>query len=83
MREETMDAEKQIGCLNDALRLQHRSVLHYSLVAGSVIGLEYQAAAGAAATVTAAHSPLDEHHGRRTAAVKELGFCAAVLLCAP
>ena len=43
MANETMDVEKQIECLNDALRLQHRSVLHYSLVAGSVIGLEYQA----------------------------------------
>ena len=43
MPEETMDVEKQIECLNAALRLQHRSVLHYSLVAGSVIGLEYQA----------------------------------------
>jgi bacterioferritin (cytochrome b1) len=43
MPEETMDVEKQIECLNNALRLQHRSVLHYSLVAGSVIGLEYQA----------------------------------------
>jgi bacterioferritin (cytochrome b1) len=43
MPEETMDVEKQIECLNKALRLQHRSVLHYSLVAGSVIGLEYQA----------------------------------------
>ena len=43
MAEETMDVEKQIECLNRALRLQHRSVLHYSLVAGSVIGLEYQA----------------------------------------
>ena len=43
MAEETMDVEKQIECLNAALRLQHRSVLHYSLVAGSVIGLEYQA----------------------------------------
>src|ERR687898_2837030 len=43
MAEETMDVEKQIECLNKALRLQHRSVLHYSLVAGSVIGLEYQA----------------------------------------
>jgi bacterioferritin (cytochrome b1) len=43
MAEETMDVEKQIECLNDALRLQHRSVLQYSLVAGSVIGLEYQA----------------------------------------
>jgi bacterioferritin (cytochrome b1) len=43
MPEETMDVDKQIECLNKALRLQHRSVLHYSLVAGSVIGLEYQA----------------------------------------
>jgi bacterioferritin (cytochrome b1) len=43
MTEETMDVEEQIECLNRALRLQHRSVLHYSLVAGSVIGLEYQA----------------------------------------
>ena len=43
MAEETMDVEKQIECLNRALRLQHRSVLQYSLVAGSVIGLEFQA----------------------------------------
>jgi bacterioferritin (cytochrome b1) len=43
MAEETMDVEKQIECLNEALRLQQRSVLQYSLVAGSVIGLEYQA----------------------------------------
>jgi bacterioferritin len=43
MPEEKMDVEEQIECLNRALRLQHRSVLHYSLVAGSVIGLEYQA----------------------------------------
>jgi bacterioferritin len=43
MVDERMDVEKQIECLNKALRLQHRSVLHYSLVAGSVIGLEYQA----------------------------------------
>ena len=43
MADERMDVEKQIECLNRALRLQHRSVLHYSLVAGSVIGLEYQA----------------------------------------
>ena len=38
-----MDVEEQIECLNRALRLQHRSVLQYSLIAGSVIGLEYQA----------------------------------------
>src|SRR5688572_21366748 len=43
MADEKMDVEKQIECLNRALRLQHRSVLQYSLVAGSVIGLEYQA----------------------------------------
>lgn len=41
--QERMDVDEQIECLNRALRLQHRSVLHYSLVSGSVIGLEYQA----------------------------------------
>ncbi|HZG49755.1 MAG TPA: ferritin-like domain-containing protein [Thermoleophilaceae bacterium] len=41
--QETMDVEELIECLNRALRLQHRSVLQYSLVGGSVIGLEYQA----------------------------------------
>jgi bacterioferritin len=41
--EETMDVEAQIECLNKALRLQYRSVLMYSMTAGSVIGLEYQA----------------------------------------
>jgi bacterioferritin (cytochrome b1) len=43
MPDETMDVEGQIDCLNKSLRLQHRSVLMYSLTAGSVIGLEYQA----------------------------------------
>jgi len=43
MADETMDVDKQIDCLNTALRLQHRSVLQYSLVAGSVVGLEFQA----------------------------------------
>ena len=41
--EEKMDVDEQIECLNRALRLQLRSVLQYSLVSGSVIGLEYQA----------------------------------------
>jgi bacterioferritin (cytochrome b1) len=41
--DEKMDTEEQIDCLNRALTLQHRSVLQYSLTAGSVIGLEYQA----------------------------------------
>jgi bacterioferritin (cytochrome b1) len=43
MADETMDVAGQIDCLNRALALQQRSVLQYSLVAGSVIGLEYQA----------------------------------------
>jgi bacterioferritin (cytochrome b1) len=41
--EERMNVEEQVEALNRALRLQHRSVLEYSLVAGSVIGVEYQA----------------------------------------
>ena len=41
--EERMNVEEQIQCLNRALRLQHRSVIQYSIVSGSVIGLEYQA----------------------------------------
>jgi bacterioferritin (cytochrome b1) len=41
--DETMDVETQIEGLNAALRLQHHSVLLYSLTAGSVIGLEFQA----------------------------------------
>jgi len=43
MPDEKMDLEDQIDRLNGALRLQLRSVLQYALVAGSVIGLEYQA----------------------------------------
>src|ERR671915_1209161 len=41
--DEQMDVEEQVECLNRALRLQHRSVLMYSVTAGSVIGLEFQA----------------------------------------
>ena len=41
--DEKMDVDEQIECLNRALRLQHRSILMYSITAGSVIGLEYQA----------------------------------------
>ena len=43
MPEERMDVEKQLAALNKALRLQHRSVLQYSLTAGTVVGLEFQA----------------------------------------
>ena len=38
-----MDVERQVRCLNHALELQHRAVLQYSLVAGSVMGIEFQA----------------------------------------
>jgi bacterioferritin (cytochrome b1) len=41
--DEQMDVDAQIEALNRSLRLQHRSVLMYSLTAGSVLGLEYQA----------------------------------------
>jgi bacterioferritin (cytochrome b1) len=41
--DEKMDVDEQIEVLNRSLRLQHRSVLMYSLTAGSVLGLEYQA----------------------------------------
>jgi bacterioferritin (cytochrome b1) len=43
MPDEKMDVEQQIECLNRALRLQLRSVLQYALLAGSVVGLEFQA----------------------------------------
>ena len=43
---ERMDVAKQLECLNDALRLQHRSVLQYALASGSVVGVEFQAHAG-------------------------------------
>ena len=43
MPDEKMDVDEQLECLNRALRLQLRSVLQYTLVAGSVVGLEYQA----------------------------------------
>jgi bacterioferritin (cytochrome b1) len=38
-----MDVDKQIEPLNEALALQNRSVLQYSLTAGSIVGLEIQA----------------------------------------
>jgi bacterioferritin (cytochrome b1) len=43
MPAERMEVDKQLAALNEALRLQHRSVLQYSLTAGTVIGLEFQA----------------------------------------
>ena len=38
-----MDVEKVIECLNEALALQHRSVLQFNLASGSMFGLEVQA----------------------------------------
>jgi bacterioferritin (cytochrome b1) len=38
-----MDVERVLGCLNRALVLQQRSVLQFTMGAGSMFGLEYQA----------------------------------------
>src|ERR687898_615526 len=38
-----MDVERVLEALNDALRLQQRSVLQFTMGAGSMFGLEYQA----------------------------------------
>jgi bacterioferritin (cytochrome b1) len=41
--EEKLDVEKAIELLNEALRLQHRSALQYTLSSGSLFGFEFQA----------------------------------------
>jgi bacterioferritin (cytochrome b1) len=41
--EEKLDVEAAIGCLNDALRLQYRSALQYTIASGSLFGFEFQA----------------------------------------
>ena len=38
-----MDVSKVLECLNRALMLQQRSVLQFTMGAGSIFGLEYQA----------------------------------------
>jgi bacterioferritin (cytochrome b1) len=38
-----MDVDKVLECLNEALRLQHRSILEFNLASGSMLGLEVQA----------------------------------------
>jgi bacterioferritin (cytochrome b1) len=40
--EDRMDVETLVKELNEALRCQYRSALQYTLVAGSVTGVEYQ-----------------------------------------
>jgi bacterioferritin (cytochrome b1) len=41
MTDDAMDVEGAVTQLNKALRLQYRSALHYTLVAGSISGLEF------------------------------------------
>ena len=41
-QEEKLDVDAAVECLNKALVLQHRSVLQYSLNAGSLFGFEFQ-----------------------------------------
>ena len=40
---ERLDAEEAVRRLNDALRLQYRSALQYTLTSGSLFGFEFQA----------------------------------------
>ena len=42
-QEETLDVEGAIKLLNEALRLQYRSALQYTLSSGSLFGFEFQA----------------------------------------
>jgi bacterioferritin (cytochrome b1) len=37
-----MDVDQVLECLNEALELQHRSILQFNLASGSMIGLEVQ-----------------------------------------
>ena len=38
-----MEVDKVLECLNEALALQHRSILQFNLASGSMFGLEVQA----------------------------------------
>ena len=40
--EETLDVGEAVRCLNEALRLQYRSALGYTLASGGMFGFEYQ-----------------------------------------
>jgi len=42
-QDEKLDVEGAVDRLNEALRLQHRSVLQYSINSGSLFGFEFQA----------------------------------------
>jgi bacterioferritin (cytochrome b1) len=43
--EETLDVDEAVRCLNEALRLQYRSALQYSLTSAALTGIEAQAIA--------------------------------------
>jgi bacterioferritin (cytochrome b1) len=40
---DSMDTDKVLECLNEALELQHRSILQFNLASGAMFGLEVQA----------------------------------------
>ena len=40
--EELLDVDEAVRCLNEALSLQYRSALQYSLASGSLFGFEFQ-----------------------------------------
>ena len=44
-QEETLDVEEAIRCLNEALVLQYRSALQYSLTSSSLVGVNAQSVA--------------------------------------
>ena len=46
MAPDPMLTDKVVECLNEALALQHRSVLQFNLASGSLFGLEVQAVTG-------------------------------------
>ena len=41
-----MEVDKVLECLNEALELQHRSIIQFNLASGSMLGLEVQAVTG-------------------------------------
>ena len=43
MADEEMNVKEMVAALNEALALQLRAVLQYTLTAGSIVGLEFQA----------------------------------------
>src|SRR3954463_13147409 len=46
MKPDPMEVDTVLQCLNEALELQHRSVLQFNLASGGMLGLEVQAVTG-------------------------------------